>query len=123
MSFVSESFLKSLATVTRESADAEEYGVLKVDNQGTILLYNKYLSEFSGIDPASAEGRSYFTQIAPCTNNRLFYGKFKAGLAAGELDESFPYTFSYKMKPTAVDVHMVRDEASETNWVFVQKAE
>ena len=122
MSFVSPTLLDRLGDVSRPILDAEGYGVVQVDDAGVILLYNKYESELAGIDPAFAEGRNFFTQVAPCSNNRLFFGRFKDGIAKGALDNRFKYTFTYKMKPTPVDVHLYRDDASATNWVFVKKA-
>lgn len=122
MSFVNPSLLGSLGNATRDVIDSQPYGVVKVDNDGNVLMYNKYEADLAGVEPAFAEGRSFFTQIAPCTNNRLFFGKFKDGLGNGKLDEQFKYTFTYKMKPTPVEVHMFHDDASRSNWIFVRKA-
>ncbi len=122
MSFVSFDLLDNLGDADRPVADAQEYGVVKVDDAGVILMYNKYESELAGIDSRFAEGRNFFTQVAPCTNNRLFFGRFKDGIAKGALDAQFKYTFTYKMRPTPVDVRLYRDGGSATNWVFVKKA-
>jgi photoactive yellow protein len=122
MSFVNPSLLNNLGGANRATIDAESYGVVKVDNDGNILLYNRYESELAGVEPSFAEGRNFFSQVAPCSNNRLFFGKFKEGVASGSLNEEFKYTFTYKMKPTPVEVHLYRDNASQTNWIFVKKA-
>jgi len=74
----------------------------------------------AGVPVPSAMGKNFFTQVAPCTNNRLFFGRFKDGVSAGELDTEFNYTFTYKMKPTNVVIRLLRD-GSSTNWVFVAK--
>ncbi|MCS6808093.1 MAG: PAS domain-containing protein [Bacteroidota bacterium] len=120
-SFVPETFLQRLATLQRAEADMQDFGIVKVDDAGIIQLYNRYESELAGIAPSDAEGKNFFTQVAPCTNNRLFYGRFKEGVAANNLNVSLPYTFTYKMRPTNVRIHMYRDNASKTNWVFVKK--
>lgn len=122
MSFVSSDFLDTLGDANRPAADAQEHGVVQVDDAGIILLYNKYESDMAGIDPNFAQGRNFFTQVAPCSNNRLFFGRFKEGVGKNALDARFKYTYTYKMRPTPVDVHMYRDAASATNWVFVRKA-
>lgn len=119
MSFVPSSVLESLGSMNRASADSQGFGVVQVDDQGTIQLYNKWESELAGVSAAAAEGKNFFTQIAPCTNNRLVFGKFKDGLAKGELDTEFNYTFTYKMKPTNVMIRLVRHKPTQTNWVFV----
>jgi photoactive yellow protein len=92
--FVPDSVLSRLGTLTRAEADALPFGALKLDDDGIIQLYNRFESELAGVSTAQAEGANFFTQIAPCTNNRLFFGKLKAGVAAGAMDLHFPYTFT-----------------------------
>jgi len=120
-SFVPDSVLLKLATLNRTDADSLDFGIVKVDDAGVIQLYNKYESELAGIPPNDAVGKNFFTQLAPCTNNRLFYGRFKDGVSANSLNVALPYTFTYKMRPTNVQIHMYRDGATKTNWVFVKK--
>ena len=120
--FVPNEFFAMLGNLSRSDADAADFGVVKVDDQGNIQLYNRYESQLAGIAPNAAEGKNFFTQIAPCTNNGLFFGSFKKGVAAGNLNVAFPYTFTYKMTPTNIRAHLYRDQASGTNWVFVAKA-
>ncbi len=113
--------LYNLGYISRDQADGANFGIVKVDDHGQILLYNRYESELAGVTVATAEGKNFFTQVAICTNNRLFYGKFKDGVASGHLDVSFNYVFTYKMKPTNVIIQLYRDQASSTNWIFVKK--
>jgi len=120
--FVPNEIFNMLANLGRADADACDFGVVKVDDQGKILLYNRYESELAGIAPSAAEGKNFFTQIAPCTNNGLFFGSFKKGVAANNLNVAFPYTFTYKMSPTNIRAHLYRDQASKTNWIFVAKS-
>lgn len=119
MSFVPSTFLSDIPAVDRSQADNQPFGIVQVDDAGVIKLYNKWESEMAGVPVASAEGRNFFTQVAPCTNNRLMFGKFKDGVAKGELDSEFNYTFTYKMKPTNVQIRMYRHAPSSTNWVLV----
>lgn len=121
-SFVPPEVFANLASLTRNDVDSFDFGVVKVDDAGKVLLVNRYQSELGGVPVPAFEGKHYFTQIAPCTNNGLFYGSFRKGVAANNLNLTFPYTFNFKMKPTNVRIHMFRDPASRTNWVFVQRA-
>lgn len=70
---------------------------------------------------SAAQGKNFFTEVAPCTNNRLFFGRFKQGVAKGVLDVEFDYTFTYKMRPTNVTIRLYRDGALRKNWVFVTR--
>jgi photoactive yellow protein len=119
MSFVTPQFISQIPSVDRNAADAQPYGVVQVDDQGVIKLYSKWESEMAGVPVSTAEGSNFFTQVAPCTNNRLVFGKFKDGVARNELDTEFNYTFTYKMKPTNVSIRMLRHAQSASNWVFV----
>ncbi|MEO0649321.1 MAG: photoactive yellow protein [Planctomycetota bacterium] len=120
MSFVDQNLISQLPTLNRNTADGLDYGCIKVDDEGNIQLYNKWESDMAGVPVASAEGKNFFTQIAPCTNNRLCFGRFKDGVQSGSLDTEFNYTFTYKMKPTNVVIRLLRD-SSNNNWVFVSK--
>jgi photoactive yellow protein len=119
MSFVPGNILEKLPQMNRGDVDAQSFGIVQVDDAGVIKLYNRWESELVGVSVSSAEGRNFFTQVAVCTNNRLVYGKFKEGVAADQLDHEFNYTFTYKTKPTNVQIRMYRHKASKTNWVLV----
>ncbi len=120
--FVPTEVFSRLGSLSQSQADGYDFGIVKVDNAGKILIYNQYEADLAGITVESAIGKNFFTQIAPCTNNGLFFGAFKKGVAAGSLDTTFAYTFTYKMKPTNVNIHLLHDSASGTNWVFVKTA-
>ena len=120
--FVDDEVLSNLGGLSRAQVDALPYGAVKVDEEGTVLLYNRYESELAGVEPSDAEGQIFFTEVAPCTNNRMFFGKFEEGVEAGELDEVFNYTFTYRMSPTLVSIHMRHDADSDANWIFVKKS-
>jgi photoactive yellow protein len=111
---------EKLRYATPEQLDGANFGVIQVDDDGVVQFFNRYESELSGVTKDQAEGSNFFTEVAPCTNNRLFRGRFKKGVRRGELDEEFTYTYTYKMRPTLVNVHLYRDEAGH-NWITVQK--
>ncbi|MCG9876110.1 MAG: photoactive yellow protein [Leptospiraceae bacterium] len=118
--FVDNAILNKLGNLTRAEADNAPFGIIKLETDGKILLYNKYESNLAGVPIEKAEGRNFFTDIAVCTNNRIFFGRFKDGIAQGNLDLVFNYVFTYKMKPTNVVIHLYYDKVSKTNWVFVK---
>lgn len=118
--FIDPNILGKLGTLTQAEADAASFGIVKVDGSGKILLYNKYESELANVPIQTAVGKNFFTEVAICTNNRIFYGRFKEGMVSGNLDITFNYVFTYKMKPTNVVIHLYHDLASDTNWIFVK---
>ncbi len=120
-SFAGADRLQALPSMTREQIDALDFGVVQVDETGTIKLYNRYEAELAGLSPQAVEGKNFFTQVAPCTNNDIFYGTFRKGLEDSDLNVLFLYTFTYKIAPTNVKVHLYRHPASATNWILVKK--
>ena len=111
---------EELRHASEDERNRAPFGIIKLDDAGTVQFYNRYESNLSGIDPEEAVGTNFFTELAPCSNNPLFLGRFKEGVDQGELDEYFTYTFTYKMRPTLVDVRLYRDEAGK-NWIMIQK--
>ena len=122
MNFVSTDILRRLPKMSQDELDALPFGVVLLDDQGVINFYNKYETTLANVDPVYAFGKNFFTQIAPCTNNRLVYGRFKEGVREDALDVVVLYTFTYKMRPTLVNIHLYREPESKTNWVLVQRA-
>lgn len=106
-----------LDSASRENLDALSFGVIEVDDDGAVVFYNRYESEFTGLAPEDVVGRSFFTDVAPCTNNPLFFGRFRDGLEEDVYDVSLRYTLTYRLRPTLVNVRLVR--YNERNWILV----
>jgi photoactive yellow protein len=122
VAFVPEEILANLGSFTREQADACDFGVTQVDDAGRILLYNRYQSALGNVPVHAAEGQNFFTQLAPCTNNAIFAGTFRKGIAEGSMNVIFAYTFTFRMRPTGVWVHLYRCPTTRTNWLFIRRA-
>jgi len=118
--FEDEDIGERLHRLRTEDLNALDFGVVCLDDEGVVQFYNTYESELSGVDPDEAVGRNFFTSLAPCSNNRIFLGRFRKGVQSGALDERFTYTFTYKMRPTLVDIRLYRDDEG-TNWLLVKK--
>lgn len=97
------------------------FGAVQLDKDGRIISYNQAEGEITGRDPEEVKGKNFFTEVAPCTNTDEFFGKFKAGVASGNLNNLFEYVFDYKMTPTKVQVHMKKALQGDSYWVFVKR--
>lgn len=120
LNFDNDDIGEKLYQASHEQLNKADFGIVRVDDEGRVEFYNRYESELAGIAPEDAKGRNFFTQLAPCSNNRIFQGRFKKGIRSGEMDEQFTYTFTYKMRPTLVDIRLIRD-SENNNWVMVRK--
>jgi len=97
------------------------FGAIELDATGKILKYNAIEGEITGRDPKAVIGKSFFTEVAPCTNRPEFKGVFDAGVRAKNLNTMFEYVFDHQMKPTKVKIHMKRSISGDTYWVFVKR--
>jgi len=100
--------------------DALPFGVVQLDDDARIVQYNAYEERFANRRREDVVGRNFFTEVAPCTNNQLLYGRFRDGVAAGAMDFELDYTFTYKMRPRVVGLHLLRDPDTGTNWLLVR---
>jgi len=97
------------------------FGVITLDKAGNILQYNAAEGAITGRDPKEVIGKNFFTDVAPCTKTDEFHGRFTRGVAAGDLNVMFEYTFDYKMAPTRVRVHMKTAPLGDKYWVLVKR--
>jgi photoactive yellow protein len=111
----------SLQSMSDSDLDDLAFGAIKLDKEGKILQYNAAEGSLTGRDPKEVVGKNFFTEVAPCTNQPEFYGRFKQGVDSGELNDLFEYTFDYKMAPTKVKVHMKKALTDDAYWVFVKR--
>ncbi len=120
--FVPKDVLALLPHLATHELDQLDFGCVKVSDSGVVIAYNKWESEFAGVPQETAIGTNFFRELAPCTNNRLIFGRFKDGVSANNLNAIVSFAFTYKMKPTLVNVHLFREPASATNWVLVERS-
>ena len=120
--FGSDDMGNQLAKMSDSEIEKLAFGAINLDSKGKILKYNKAEGEITGRNPSEVIGKNFFTEVAPCTNSKEFYGKFKAVVNSGDLSTMFEYTFDYKMKPTKVKVHMKKAMGDdESYWIFVKR--
>ena len=116
-----ENVLASVDGLTNSELDALPFGAIQLDSDGRILQFNEYEANLSNRRAPDTVGRNFFREVAPCTNVREFYGRFRDGLARGELHVSFDYRFEFRMAPRNVRVTLFFSAATGTVWVFVQE--
>lgn len=98
------------------------FGAIELDAAGKILKYNEVEGAITGRDPKAVIGKSFFTEVAPCTNRPEFKGVFDTGVRSKNLNTMFEYVFDHQMKPTKVKIHMKQSISGDTYWVFVKRA-
>jgi photoactive yellow protein len=120
---LSPSTFTTIDSMTEAELDALPYGVIQLDADGKILHYNSYEAALAGLKKENVVGKNFFKQVAPCTDVKEFYGRFREGVAARELHCKFRYHFSFKKNPQDVTVTLFYTKRNQTIWVFIQPIE
>jgi photoactive yellow protein len=121
LSFGSAEVQKTVGKLDDKSFNQLAFGAIKLDGDGKIISYNAAEGAITGRDPKDVIGKNFFKDVAPCTSTPEFFGKFKEGVKAGDLNTLFEYVFDYNMKPTKVKVHMIKAMGSEGYFIFVKR--
>jgi photoactive yellow protein len=121
--FFDDDTLSRLDAMTSSDLDALDAGALRLADDGQIEAANEparsLLPGQNAREESSLIGQNFFLQVAPSTNNNLFFGRFKQGVEEGAMDACFPYTFIYPGEgPTVLIVHLYRQRDRGTNWLL-----
>lgn len=109
-----------LDTYDEAQLDDLPFGVICLDERGVILKYNLAEARLARLDRNRVLGKSFFRQIAPCTQTSDFEGRFRTLIAGGESRTSFRYLFDFKFGAQEVSIDMVRT-ASRRVYVCVNR--
>ncbi len=115
--------IREVGSLEREELDALPYGVIEVDLEGIVLAYNETEAKLAGKNAADVIGKNFFEDVAPCTNVEKFAKRFHAGIARGELSETFPFLFAFDSGPVHVMVTLHHDTGAESAWILVDMFE
>lgn len=113
--------LQAIDRMSLTELDQLPFGAIRLDDTGKVLSYNLAESKLTGRDPKRVIGRNFFTQVAPCTNVQIFAGRFREGVAKGDLHAIFPYRFDFEMAPRDVSITLFYSKDTKTAWVFVRE--
>jgi len=94
--------IESLMHFDRERFDELPFGIIEVDGDGRIILYNQWEEALAGLHRSQVLGRLFFSEVAPCTGVAEFEGRFRAMVASGrpgreELDFVFQFPGSKRL--------------------------
>jgi photoactive yellow protein len=89
-----------------EELDALPFGVIALDGDGRIVRYNMAEARFARLDRGQVVGRSFFGEVARCTNTPEFHGRFEELKNKTRTLVRFEYVFAFRFGAQRVDVDM-----------------
>jgi photoactive yellow protein len=116
-------FFTRVNSISEAELDSLPYGVIQLDAEGGVLRYNAFEAGLSGLTKQRVVGKNFFKQVAPCTDLQQFHGRFREGVAAGELHCTFRFHFGFRQNPRDVTVTLFYNNRDKTIWVLVQPFE
>ena len=103
-----------LSAIYRKQLDELPFGVIELDENGTVTAYNRAEAALAQTSVEKVLGRNFFTEVAPCTAVKEFEGRFRRFVHSDEKLESFTFTFSFRDGPVGVEIFMLHcDEQAE----------
>lgn len=121
--FVPEETLVRLEDMDSGELDTLDVGIMSLEDDGTVQYLNEAALQLPGLqsieDRSTVIGDNFFLDLAPSTNNNLFYGRFQKGQRRGKMDARFPYTFvSPNEGPQSFSVHLHRKRDGNATWLL-----
>jgi photoactive yellow protein len=121
--FVPEDVLANLESLHTDALDDLDFGVVRLSENGVVQFVNEAGLDLPGLkehdNKTTILGKNFFFELAPSTNNNLFFGRFKQGLNQGAMDARFPYTFiSPGQGPKVLVVHLHAKPDSDAQWLL-----
>lgn len=118
MTFDDAEMSETLDGLSEAALDELSFGVVGLDAENVVELYNVHEERNSGLSRHNVVGHSFFTEVAPCMNNYLVAERLDE---AATLDITIPYVLTFRMRPTPVRLRLLRTSGSSRRWVLVAR--
>ena len=117
MDFDDADLYDQLLSAADDALQDTTFGVVAMDADHRVVMYNRTESSHAGLSPERVVGRHFFSEVAPCTNNFIVATRFETD---GDLDETIDYVFTLRMKPTPVRLRLLRRPDAARRFLLVQ---
>ncbi|TXD34269.1 PAS domain-containing protein [Lujinxingia vulgaris] len=81
-------------------------GAILLDDEGIIRRFNRYEEQLSGRKREKTIGKSFFSDVAPCTSDIELGPKFREGIENNNLDLDIEFSFPYPFNRVPRDVRI-----------------
>lgn len=98
--------------------DELPFGVIGMNPDTTVQIYNATEARLAGLKPATVLGAPFFDAIAQCMNNFLVAQRFEE---EEELDEIIPYVLTLRMRPTKVRLRLLAAAGARHRYILIER--
>ncbi len=118
--FQTPNLAELVARLTPGEIDQLPYGVVCLDAENIVRVFNKTEARESGFGDRVAPGRRFFVDIAPCMDNGYFKGRIDKALRAGTLDIAFSFVGDFADTERELDVR-IQSGSDGGRWIFIRR--
>lgn len=113
-----------LSHLSTAQIDSLPFGYIALTPAGIIRKYNRYEADLARKDPKEVLGKSFFRDVAPCTQVQEFEGRFHDFVQHGERSTlSFDFEFQFRHGTQKVRIGFVRSPLDKEVIVTVNRLE
>lgn len=112
--------LSDVYDLSVQDVDALPFGTIELTTEGTVLTYNAYEEELSGLDRNTVIGADFFRDVAPCTRGTEFQDHFHRLVEAGGGDADFKFLFRFRSGHRLVRIRMMVDPTREGQLIMIR---
>lgn len=111
MAINARNYIEQVSDMSKDELDELPIGVITLAPDGTVKRYNKAESLLARKDQARVIGSNFFTEVAPCTANANFQGRFEELVAKEWGVVNFDYAFKFPWGNKDVHVTFIKKKA------------
>ena len=116
-----QAIIDRIEAMGESELDTLPVGVITLDLNGRIRRYNKMEAEMARLDQRTQIGKDFFVDVAPCTANPDFQGRFVELTKKNFGVTNFDYTFKFSWGPQRVHITFIRKAGSDFVDVLVTR--
>lgn len=118
ISFESDDMVGLLTELPLQAIDDLPFGVLGLNTENLVQVYNRYEERCSGLSRERVVGRHCFFDVAPCMNNYMVAERLDNETP---LDAIIPYVLTFRMRPTPVRLRMLSVSRFPLRWILISR--
>lgn len=120
MEFHDTDLLDRLEAASPEDLDTLPFGVIGIDADGRVGVFNRWEEEASGLARNWVMGRDFFNDVGICMNNYMVAQRFEDETA---LDAMVDYVLTFRMKPTPVRLRLLQRPGGGYRWIVLTRTD
>ena len=98
--------------------DRLDYGVIGLDRDCLVDIYNSTEARLAGLRSVTVIGVHFFLSTAQCMNNFLVAQRLED---EAELDATIDYVLTFRMRPTPVKLRLLRSAAARHRFILLRR--